>query len=278
MDNRHRGLIRLLSASGLARVARVILAGKGRFALMFHGVASRRYSDIPHNIQPSLCADDLRAVLAWLADRFEFLTPHEFLDTKAPGVLLTFDDGQASNYNVALPMLEAYNAPVVFFVTTQHIIDPGDWLPASRKLALAYWASEADVPAAIAEDLFNGMTVDQLKVCAAHPLVTIGAHSRSHPFLTQCSPSVLNNELVETREWLQTQTGQPVDLFAYPTGDYNRQVAEAVRQAGYCAAFVEQPVGIGMPYYEIPRIGIYESTFAYLDVKLSGLYQQPFTR
>ena len=49
---------------------------------------------------------------------------------------------------------------------------------------------------------------------------------------------------------------------------------EAVRACGYRAAFAVDPQPVGLAAYEIPRVGLYEATPAYLSLKLSGLHRQ----
>lgn len=265
----------LLSGLGIGRLSRAMWGPKARFVLAFHGVCSRRYADIPRNVQPSMSVGELRAVLGWLQDRFAVLSPDRFFNTDEGGVLLTFDDGLASNHENALPLLTEFNAPAIFFVSTQHVLNPKNWLPGCCEFAARHWHAVEDVPDSIAADFYDGMTEAQLRACADNPLITIGGHTISHPSLPRCAPAALEREVVESKVWLEDVTGQPIDLFAYPYGDYNRAVAEAVRAANYRAAFVVDPLPVGMPDYEIPRIGIYWSEAAYLDVKLSGLYRWP---
>jgi hypothetical protein len=85
----------------------------------------------------------------------------------------------------------------------------------------------------------------------------------------------MRRELSESRSYLQRISGQAVDCFAYPYGDYDRRVAEEVCAAGYRAAFVVDPLPVGMPAYEIPRVALYYSRVEYLSVKLSGLHRRP---
>lgn len=256
--------------TGLSRLARAVLARRGRFVLELHGVASRRIAELPYEAQPSFTRDGLAALLAWLAPRFRFLTPDELLEDDAAGVLLTFDDGYANHADVALPLLEEHRAPAVFFVTTQHVRDPGDWLPAIRRAAARY---PGPVPPEVRRDLFDGMSVEQLRAAAANPLVTIGSHTVSHPFLTRLGDAELARELAESKRFLEDAGGRAVDLFAYPTGDYDRRTIAAVRAAGYRAAFVELCRGPGSGRWEIPRVGLYSAEPAYLSAKLSGFFQ-----
>ncbi len=264
---------RLLRWTGLSRACRVLLTRGGSFALLLHGVASRRYRGVPRSAQPSLDAREMRQLLRWLGSRFRFLTPEQFFDSRA-GVLLTFDDGFANNYRVALPLLEEYSAPAIFFVTTQHVLEPGDWLPATRRQARRHWQQLEDVPAGVARDLYDGMSADELARCAAHPLITVGSHTVSHPFLSRCDDPSLRRELGESKAFLESVAGGAVDLFAYPTGDYDRRVAEATRQAGYRHAFAVDSPAREPAGYEIPRVGIYATGPAYLGAKLSGLHRR----
>ncbi|NIS68858.1 MAG: polysaccharide deacetylase family protein [Proteobacteria bacterium] len=250
----------------------------GRFVLQFHGVSKHKYPNIPEDIQPQLTVVSFRAVLGWIRKRFSFLTPNEFLESNKSGVLLTFDDGLANNYANVLPVLVEFDAPAIFFVSTQHVGSPRDWLPATRNAVLRHWKSEEFVPRDIAADFCDGMSRDQLALSARNPLLTIGSHTVSHPFLTQCSNEELLFELVESKRFLEEVIQQTVTLFAYPAGDYNRSVAETVRAAGYDAAFSENSRNVGFPVLEIPRVGIYSASLAYVSAKLSGLHRRPIGR
>jgi peptidoglycan/xylan/chitin deacetylase (PgdA/CDA1 family) len=86
---------------------------------------------------------------------------------------------------------------------------------------------------------------------------------------------MLEAELAESRRQLTELCGQPITLFAYPTGDYDRAVIAAVQRAGYDYAFAVDRRQLGELRYEIPRIGIYKAASWYLDLKLSGLHRRP---
>ncbi|MFM8321882.1 MAG: polysaccharide deacetylase family protein [Chloroflexota bacterium] len=263
---------------GLTTLAYRAIAAGGRFALNFHGVSQARRPGIPAELQPHHSRQEFEQVLVWLQPRFAFLRLEEFLFSDRPGVLLTFDDGHANNYTNILPILETYRAQGVFFVSTQHVHHPGDWLPASRRDARRGWGSEAGVPAEIATDLFDGLSAAQLAALAASSWAVIGSHTVTHPFLSECSPEQVWQEVAQSRQDLQTLTGQPVDTFAYPYGSYNRAVAEAVSRAGYRAAFAVDPIPVGLPAFEIPRVGIYSSQPSYLGLKVCGLHRRPLRK
>jgi len=131
------------------------------------------------------------------------------------------------------------------------------------------------VPEGVRHDLFDGMGLEGLRVCAEDPLVTIGSHTMNHPDLRASEDGALRFELEESRRFLEAQLATPVDYFAYPFGLYDERVLIATRAAGYRAAFVEASRGVGDRRFEIPRIGIYDSSPSYLAGKLSGLHRRP---
>lgn len=251
------------------------VAGRGRFALVMHGVSPASDPTLPATVQPHHTAQEMRQTLSWLKQTFTVLTPDQFLCTDLPGVLLTFDDGFANNVDVLLPILEEFEAPAVFFITVQHVLNPRDWLPATRVLVEQVWKNLQDVPETTAQNFYDGMTVEQLQACARHQLITIGSHTMTHPFLSKCSLPELENEIFASKRILEELTGKPVDTFAYPTGDYDTRAIQQVEQAGYKAAFAVDSMKLGASRFEIPRVGLYSSTPSYLGLKLSGLHRRP---
>lgn len=65
--------------------------------------------------------------------------------------------------------------------------------------------------------------------------MTIGAHSRTHPFLTDRRVS-LHDEVDGSRDDIERNLGVQPDLFAYPYGAWDAHVADAVRAAGFRGA------------------------------------------
>ena len=271
-----RGLAtRAFYYSGASGLVRRLFASGGRFALNLHGVSSRRLEDLPRRLQPALTKEELESLMSWVRRRSPFLAVETFLDSTDPGVLLTFDDGFANNATNVVPLLETFEAPAVFFVTTQHVARPHDWLPSERAKVAACAHPDETIPADYARDFYDGISKVQLQQCAAHPLVTIGSHTVTHPFLTTCSDERLRFELSESRRYLEEVIGGPVEFFAYPSDDYDLRVAMAVSGSGYQAAFAVESQHLGVSRFEIPRIGIYGTNPAYLGSKLSGWHRRP---
>jgi peptidoglycan/xylan/chitin deacetylase (PgdA/CDA1 family) len=66
---------------------------------------------------------------------------------------------------------------------------------------------------------------------------TIGSHTKRHVSLPAESPDVIADELQGSRQALEARLGQPVAHFAYPGGQFNTAVVEAVARAGYQFAY-----------------------------------------
>ncbi|MGB5757851.1 MAG: hypothetical protein WBM50_13125, partial [Acidimicrobiales bacterium] len=62
--------------------------------------------------------------------------------------------------------------------------------------------------------------------------------------------------LVASRHWLQQVSGQPVELFAYPSGHHDGRVRAALAGAGYGAActFLNGRVAGGDDPMRLPRL------------------------
>lgn len=144
-------------------------------------------------------------------------------------VVLTFDDGWASQWNAALE-LNTRGMKGVFFV-----MGGGIGLTDAQLQQMAVWGHE------------------------------IEAHSLTHPDLTQLSDEQLYNEVAGSRKTLESRLGVPIRFFAYPYGSYNGRVVDAVAAAGYRGGIAAWGGGYWTPdqRWVEPRIEI--SGFASLD-------------
>ena len=64
----------------------------------------------------------------------------------------------------------------------------------------------------------------------------IGAHTVSHPILSDLHGAALTREVVECKQVLEDILGREVPSFAYPKGRGNSEVATQLRQTGYRSA------------------------------------------
>jgi peptidoglycan/xylan/chitin deacetylase (PgdA/CDA1 family) len=117
-------------------------------------------------------------------------------------------------------------------------------------------------------DLYAGMTAEQVGEMAADPLFSVGVHTTDHPFLSQCEPAVARQQLQDNRQWIESATGRPCDLLAYPAGDYNTTVVKLCEEIGFTKGFAVASRFGGNSQLEVSRIGIYSASIDVLGFKV----------
>lgn len=185
--------------------------------LTYHAVGSSAYCD--HLGLNTVSVELFRKHLDILADMLTTpLVPLEVPRDKLH-IAITFDDGYADNLHVAAPFLAERGIPFTVFVVSDFV---------RRQVA-------------------GFLSPDELKQLARLPGATIGAHSRSHCNLTQCSTDELRAELEDSKHYLEDLIGLPVKSLAYPYGAANMRVRDAALCAGYevgaCSRFDINQVG-----------------------------------
>jgi peptidoglycan/xylan/chitin deacetylase (PgdA/CDA1 family) len=75
-----------------------------------------------------------------------------------------------------------------------------------------------------------------LQEMTATQLVTIGSHTNSHVILTVELRERCEGEIVKSKRTIENKLDAPVRHFAYPNGNFNGQLADLVRKAGYRSA------------------------------------------
>lgn len=88
------------------------------------------------------------------------------------------------------------------------------------------------------------MSALEVQSLASSGLVSVGAHTRQHPWLAALPAAAQAAEISGARNMLQQLVGRPVDQFAYPFGSrdaYNRHSVSAVRKAGFKLACTTLP-------------------------------------
>lgn len=124
---------------------------------------------------------------------------------------LTFDDGHLSNFEFALPILEAHDFQARFFITAA-------WT--GTKTGYMGW-----------EELRELHRAGQ----------KIGAHGWSHTLLTRCGNRELGEELTRPKQILEDRLGAAIDTMSLPGGRYNLRVVEACKEAGYTSVYTSIP-------------------------------------
>ena len=147
------------------------------------------------------------------------------------GVILTFDDGHASNAVHALPALQELNMPAAFFVTTGFV---------GTKAGFCTWAQVRSLADA-------GMTV--------------GGHGHTHRFLSDLDPAAQRNELVGSHTLLERELGRPVRQMSFPGGRCDAASRKAAIEAGFSILYGSQvgmlaATGAALVPAALPRIAV----------------------
>lgn len=172
--------------------------------------------------------------------------------------VITLDDGYRDNLINALPLLEKHQLPATIFVTT-------GFLGQRANLAWDKEYSESD------RAWF--LNSDEVKQLSENPLITIGAHTHTHPRLSELNDDNQTNEIDESKKILEDITGKPVIVFAYPFGrqiDITSSSPKIVEKCGFKGACLtkERLITDNSTSYALPRVNIREYSLDELKTKL----------
>lgn len=120
-------------------------------------------------------------------------------------ITITFDDGYKDNLYTVAPILVMHGIPFTVFVTSEFI--------------------KNEKP--------DFLTPDELRELSLLPGVDIGAHGATHTPLTDLDDSMLVDELVSSKQYLEDVIGKEVTAISYPHGAVDLRVRDAVINAGY---------------------------------------------
>lgn len=229
--------------------------------LCYHNVAVR--GSTPGTGDPGLHMDLERFShqLRWLIAHYRPVPLREFvsrLNARQPlrgMIALTFDDAYAGVFRHAWPVLQAFGVPATVFVIAnapdecapfwwdhpavrrdtapvqrpQWLTDlHGDGPSILRHLGAEPWPSP---PPAYWPAPWSVLAT------AARSGIDLGVHSATHRALPSLSDAELANELLASREVVARHTGALPEFFAHPYGVWDHRVRNAVKAAGYRAAF-----------------------------------------
>jgi peptidoglycan/xylan/chitin deacetylase (PgdA/CDA1 family) len=167
---------------------------------------------------------------------------------------LTIDDGHNSFYEIIFPILRKYNIPATLFVSPKIIAEEKNfWFQLDKELnqekMIKIISVETKIPASklctipyhfilkcltiesiqrIIEEYYSltntppvpsqNLSIDRLIEIEKTGLITIGAHTLTHPILSNESDKVTEYEISTSISQLQSILGHSIDYFAYPNG------------------------------------------------------------
>jgi peptidoglycan/xylan/chitin deacetylase (PgdA/CDA1 family) len=125
---------------------------------------------------------------------------------------------------------------------------------------------------------FQLLTAGELRELAASGM-SIGAHTVSHPMLSQLPEAAVRGEIADSRIRIEQALGVPVWALAYPFGDAASVSAREVRLAeecGFGCGFMNVGGGFGAEFarFAIPRVHVTkEMSLAEFEAHVSGFYR-----
>ncbi len=202
--------------------------------LCYHQLRDWRPSDKEYARRFLICPPaTFRAQLDTVqAAGFTTITPNDHLDHLTTGaalpsmpIILSFDDAQGSQSDVAFPELVRRELTGTFFAMTV-VLDKPDWL--SRTDLQSFAAS--------------GMT--------------IAAHTWDHHRVDRYTEPDWALQLEQPRELLEGLLKTPVEHFVYPYGAWNADALPHVQAAGYRTAYqlTDKPLDVGDPLHTLRRV------------------------
>lgn len=254
--------------------------GQGSHLLvaLFHGVTRER-GEADHLLAPAqtVTLDDIRRFLdAVLSAGYLPVSLDDLRNAPPPEgkqLLVTFDDGYFSNA-AALPVLESFQVPGAFFISTNHVRHAkAFWWDVAARLWRRHGASDAQVrsrlerakqrPAGEFEqdllrelgatafrpltDLDRPFHESELKDFARSAWVTLGNHTADHTILTRCGARDAELAMTEGRRELECMTGVKPYAIAYPDGAFSAEVAAAASRTGHDIGFTCLPRSNALP-------------------------------
>ncbi|GIV76559.1 MAG: hypothetical protein KatS3mg050_0953 [Litorilinea sp.] len=181
-------------------------------------------------------------------------------------VLITFDDGDRSVYDLGLPIMKHYGLPGVVFVITslinsqrpfwwkevrwliQHGADIQDFgfsnpdtlirhlkkMPEHKRSEILCKLRQSAFTSMPPSQQLSDQELQELDRAGIH----VGNHTHTHPFFEVCTDSEIVHELHEAHIRLESILGYTPKVFAFPYGSTHKCAFSVLEELGYELAFL----------------------------------------
>jgi peptidoglycan/xylan/chitin deacetylase (PgdA/CDA1 family) len=212
--------------------------------------------------QQGITVDMFRAFVSHFHEQgYGFVSPGQILEGLQPGgkyVLLTFDDGYFNNLR-ALPAMEEFDAPAVFFISSDHVREGKTfWWDVVFREGRKHRKTPEEIRRIVASykrlkteqvefdlneefgkdalrpvgDLDRPFTPGELREFAGHRLVSLGNHTKNHAILTNYGPAEAREQIQGGQEAIEQMTGKLPEIISYPNGNSTAGIQQLARKIG----------------------------------------------
>ena len=229
---------------GAKRLVSLFLGNEIAFAITNNLINTPHYPFIRcvnYHDTPKIDEDQFEKHLIWIKQNFENCNLMQLRDLiytgkwnhNKPGIIISFDDGLKSNFDIAAPLLEKYGftgwfmIPVTFpkmDIKTQHIF------AATSKIL----HSVKDIKEPIS------MSWDNIKELEKRGHI-ITCHTMNHKWLSdKLVDDEFNEEIILSKKEMEFELGHEVTGFTWVGGNesaYSKRAYEFIKKAGYKEVF-----------------------------------------
>ena len=169
--------------------------------------------------------------------------------TERGGVVVTFDDGYRDFYERGLPLLVKHGVPAVLYLQTGLVAN------GNRSAAAA-------------------LNWSQLSDAIQTGLVTIGAHTHTHPNLSRATEVEAEVEMMKSKEIIEDKLGVECRHFAYPFGVASEAAGRAAQRLFDTAALGDWRINRRdrIDFHQLGRTPVLRSDgVAFFKAKVAGM-------
>ena len=237
--------------------------------LMWHNLAEESSGDMTISVETFRAQIEALHEAGFKTVSLQQLYDYVHFGTELPEkpIVLTFDDGYFSNYEYAFPILQEYDMQATIFAIGVSV-GKDSYKDTDHAMTPHFGADEAR------EMVDSGLISVQSHTFDMHqwpPFEDGNAQVRETllPFDGEADAdyeAAVEADFAESRELLESITGQPVNALAFPEGAYVTLTQDALRSAGAELTFTTvravNTVVKGLPQSlcAMPRFGMTEST------------------
>lgn len=212
---------------------RVLTGPRKRFVFLYHDISDQ---DAPqHSPLYSTSVQKFKSQVELIARHFKLVSLEDIVSNNSDNhqrlASITFDDGFLSVKDEALRFLQSRGIPIAVFVNTMAI----------KENRLFYGAKEPSINRAYHSKVF--LDEADVRDLVANGVV-IGNHSATHKVLSECDDQTLSEEVLSSKQYIESVTKTDVLHFALPFGKrehYNKDVLDFCYSSGHEFVYSTNP-------------------------------------